>query len=48
MTERCIRDLERIIRRHPSAWVLNYRYFRKWPNEKELADMEKNRLESHP
>jgi lauroyl/myristoyl acyltransferase len=43
MTERCIRDLERVIRRHPSAWVLNYRYFRKWPNEKELADMEKNR-----
>ena len=31
MTQRCIRDLERIIRRHPSAWVLNYRYFRKWP-----------------
>ena len=37
MTQRCIRDLERVIRRHPSAWVLNYRYFRKWPDEKELA-----------
>lgn len=37
MTQRCIRDLERVIRRHPSAWVLNYRYFRKWPDEKEMA-----------
>lgn len=42
MTERCIRDLERIIRRHPSAWVLNYRYFRKWPTEKEMADISNN------
>lgn len=39
MTKRCISDIERIIRRHPSAWVLNYRYFRKWPTEKELADI---------
>ena len=37
MTQRCISDLERVIRRHPSAWVLNYRYFRKWPDEKEMA-----------
>lgn len=36
MTQRCIRDLERVIRRHPSTWVLNYRYFRKWPTEKEV------------
>lgn len=42
MTERCIRDLERVIRRHPSAWVLNYRYFRKWPTEKEMADISNN------
>ena len=42
MTERCIRDLERVIRRHPSAWVLNYRYFRKWPSEKEMADISDN------
>ena len=28
-TQECIRDLERVIRRHPSCWVLNYRYFRK-------------------
>ena len=37
MTQRCIRDLERVIRRHLSAWVLNYRNFRKWPDEKEMA-----------
>ena len=42
MTERCIRDLERVIRRHPSAWVLNYRYFRKWPSEKEMTDISDN------
>lgn len=39
MTKRCIKDLERIIRRHPSCWVLNYRYFRKWPDEKEMMSM---------
>ncbi len=42
MTQRCIADLERIIRRHPSAWVLNYRYFRKLPDEKEMADISRN------
>ena len=34
MTQMCIRDLERIIRRHPSAWVLNYNYFRNVPDGK--------------
>lgn len=38
-TQRCIRDLEAVIRRHPSCWVLNYRYFRKVPDEKELAQL---------
>ena len=28
MTEKCISDLERVIKRHPSAWVLSYNYFR--------------------
>ena len=28
-TQRCLGALERVIRRHPSCWVLNYRYFRK-------------------
>ena len=41
MTQKCICDLERIIRRHPSTWVLNYRYFRKWPDEKEMAELDK-------
>lgn len=37
MTQKCIARLERIIRRHPSCWVLNYRYFRKYPTEREFA-----------
>ena len=31
MTQRCIWDLERVIRRHPSAFVLNYNFFRNVP-----------------
>lgn len=27
-TQRCLSDLEKVIRRHPSCWVLNYNYFR--------------------
>ena len=27
-TQRCAKDLEKVIRRHPSCWVLNYNYFR--------------------
>ena len=38
-TQRCIKDLEDVIRRHPSCWVLNYRYFRKVPDAKELAQL---------
>ena len=38
-TQDCICDLERVIRRHPSCWVLNYRYFRKTPNEKEARQL---------
>ena len=38
-TQRCMHDLESVIRRHPSCWVLNYRYFRKVPDEKELAQL---------
>jgi len=39
-TQSCMRDLERIIRRHPSCWVLNYNYFRKKPTVEELAQLE--------
>ena len=39
LTQRCLSDLERVIRRHPSCWVLNYNYFRKKPNEKDLKQL---------
>lgn len=39
-TQQCIWDLERIIRRHPSCWVLNYRYFRKTPTAAELEQLQ--------
>jgi hypothetical protein len=40
MTQRCILDLEGVIRRHPSAWALNYNAFRKHPHGDELARLE--------
>ncbi len=30
-TQRCASDLEKVIRRHPSKWVLNYNYFSEPP-----------------
>ena len=36
-TQRCLRDLEKVIRRHPSCWVLNYNCFRKRPSADDLA-----------
>ena len=39
MTQCCMKDLERVIRRHPSCWVLNYRYFRKTPTPAELKQL---------
>ena len=41
LTQSCLGDLERVIRRHPSCWVLNYRYFRKTPSAEELAQLVK-------
>ena len=38
-TQRCLNDLARVVRRHPSCWVLNYRYFRKTPSEDELKQL---------
>ena len=38
-TQDCISAIERTIRRHPSCWVMNYRYFRKKPSEKDLAQL---------
>ena len=40
-TQRCIADLEKTIRRHPSCWILNYRYFRKKVPQAELEKLEK-------
>jgi len=40
LTQRCVRDLERVIRRHPSRWILAYRYFRKTPTAEETAQLE--------
>lgn len=39
LTQACLADLERVIRRHPSCWVLNYRYFRKTPTEAEREQL---------
>lgn len=37
MTQKCICDLERVIRCHPSCWVLNYNFFKNIPDEKAKA-----------
>ena len=39
VTQRCILDLENVIRRHPSCWVLNYNAFRKHPKPGELEQL---------
>jgi KDO2-lipid IV(A) lauroyltransferase len=45
MTQQCIRDLESVIRRHPSCWVLNYNNFRNVPTEKDLETLAKRERE---
>ena len=35
-TQRCADDLARIVRRHPSCWVLNYNFFSNWPRPEDL------------
>jgi len=39
-TQRIANDLERVIRRHPSCWALNYNAFRKTPTPEELRQLE--------
>ena len=36
-TQRIATDLERIVRRHPSCWVLNYNFFSNRPKAEDLA-----------
>ena len=38
-TQRCASDLERVVRRHPSCWVLNYHYFNHRPRPEDLATL---------
>ena len=38
-TQRCLTALERVIRRHPSCWVLNYNCFRQDASETEKAEL---------
>ena len=38
-TQRCAWDLERIVRRHPSCWVLNYNFFSNRPLPEDLATL---------
>lgn len=40
VTQKCLSDLERVIRRHPSCWALNYNCFRKTPTPEEFAQLE--------
>ena len=47
VTQRCATDLERVIRRHPSCWILNYNYFSHIPSEDDLRTL-KQREESRP
>jgi KDO2-lipid IV(A) lauroyltransferase len=45
-TNRCIKNLERVIRRHPSCWVLNYNCFKSTPSQSELEKLQKE-ISSH-
>ena len=39
-TQRCTDDLARIVRRHPSCWVLNYNFFSNWPRPEDIEALE--------
>ncbi|MGN0846810.1 MAG: lysophospholipid acyltransferase family protein [Kiritimatiellia bacterium] len=47
-TQSCLETLERTIRRHPSCWVLNYRYFRKRIKPDELRQLEQREERRRP
>ena len=37
VTQRCAADIERLVRRHPSRWVLNYNMYGVYASERDLA-----------
>lgn len=39
LTQKCVSELEGVIRRHPSCWTLNYNAFRKTPKEEDLKKL---------
>ena len=45
-TQRIAADLERIVRRHPSCWVLNYNFFSNRPLPKDLAALAEREAKS--
>ena len=45
-TQRCAADLETVIRRHPSCWVLNYNYFREPVTPEALQTLEAREAKS--
>ena len=46
MTQRIATDLERIVRRHPSCWVLNYNFFSNRPKPEDLAALAEREAKS--
>lgn len=40
-TQRCARDLEKVILRHPSCWVLNYNLYSNRPSPEDIAELER-------
>ena len=45
-TQRIAADLERVVRRHPSCWVLNYNFFSNWPKPEDLAALAEREAKS--
>ena len=45
-TQRIAADLERIVRRHPSCWVLNYNFFSNRPKPEDLAALAEREAKS--
>ena len=43
-TQRIAADLERIVRRHPSCWVLNYNFFSNFPKPEDLKALEEREV----